>query len=190
MRDSMQMARCLSRCTPKSLILMDEFGKGTDVIDGPALLSACIRYLSGKGADSPRAVLATHLTETFRDNMVKFPFPVQFNHMKVVVSEDDSDKITYLYDVGDGMTDGSFGITCAKNAGVKEDVIARAKFFRDLLIKGGDGDTIIELMSIQRDADSLVVKRASSVVKRFLSWDLETAADASKVKADLLRLLG
>ncbi|GMF04018.1 unnamed protein product [Ambrosiozyma monospora] len=40
MRDSMQMARCLSRCTPKSLILMDEFGKGTDVIDGPALLSA------------------------------------------------------------------------------------------------------------------------------------------------------
>ena len=59
--DALQVSSALKYATPRSLVLMDEFGKGTDATDGQALLAAACLALSGKeGGSRPKAIIATN----------------------------------------------------------------------------------------------------------------------------------
>lgn len=54
----MNTAICMS--TKSSLLVVDEFGKGTSEVDGLSLLAACLSHLVRKGSDCPHVVLSTH----------------------------------------------------------------------------------------------------------------------------------
>lgn len=54
------MARVMTNSTSNSLILVDEFGKGTNVLEGQAILSACIESLVNRGAAAPITLVSTH----------------------------------------------------------------------------------------------------------------------------------
>lgn len=60
MNDLQQMARVMTNSTSNSLILIDEFGKGTNVLEGQAILSACIESLVNRGAAVPITIVSTH----------------------------------------------------------------------------------------------------------------------------------
>ena len=60
MVDVNQMSLAMSAATPRTLLLVDEFGKGTSAVDGLALLAACLRTLLQSGADCPLTLVSTH----------------------------------------------------------------------------------------------------------------------------------
>lgn len=52
--------------TKKSLVLIDEFGKGTNVKEGQALLAACIENMANRGADSSITIVTTHFLDVLK----------------------------------------------------------------------------------------------------------------------------
>lgn len=141
--DLQKMSKCLQLGTEKSLLLIDEFGKGTDVIGGPALLGAIIENLSNSEAP-PRTIITTHFHELFKNNIIELSSKVKHNHMSVIFQQQDGeDKLTYLYELKDGLALNSFGIeyvlfsflsieyltleiSCAKACGIPNNIITRA----------------------------------------------------------------
>lgn len=62
LKDCEQMSRCIYRSTEKSLVLIDEFDKGTDINYGPGLLGGVINHYLDRGEASPIAIFSTHMT--------------------------------------------------------------------------------------------------------------------------------
>lgn len=82
--DLCQLSLALKHATASSLVLLDEFGKGTRAADGVALLGATIEFLC-RWKDGPKALVATHFTEIFRLGLVSDTEPqLQVSHLRVL----------------------------------------------------------------------------------------------------------
>lgn len=84
--DAAQVGAALAHATSRSLLLIDEWGKGTDAADGAALLAATVRELARRDPP-PRAVVTTHFREVFDAGLLggeggEPPLNVTFFHMK------------------------------------------------------------------------------------------------------------
>lgn len=78
----------LRHATGRSLLLFDEFGKGTNVIDGISVLAGVIRHLLAR-ADCPRAIISTHFTEYLAGQRLLPDAPaLSFVHMDTQVTEE------------------------------------------------------------------------------------------------------
>jgi len=119
-----ETARLLNNSTPRSVIILDEVGRGTSTYDGVAVAWATAEYIhdwppvEGHG---PRTLFATHFHELTRlaDSCERVA------NYHVAVREDRGD-VTFLHTVRPGGTDRSFGVHVAKLAGVPPAVVARA----------------------------------------------------------------
>ena len=137
--DAGQIAQMCKQCSPRSLLLVDEFGKGTSLVDGVALLSAFIEHLSefkqGDGLPPPRTVITTHLLEVFEHKLLAAPPPAARGsllpfvcafHMAVLDDPND-ESLVPLFQLEPGeRSASSHALHCAKKAGVDEDTILRA----------------------------------------------------------------
>ncbi len=126
MVEMLEMAYILRHASPKSLILLDEIGRGTSTYDGLALAWAITEYIVRKL--NPRAIFATHFYQlTTLENRLKQVFNT---HVKV--AERDG-KLVFLYEVEEGALLKSYGIEVAKLAGIDSEIIRRAKQLLDEL---------------------------------------------------------
>ncbi|CCH44581.1 DNA mismatch repair protein [Wickerhamomyces ciferrii] len=112
--DLHKMNKCLNMATEKSLLLVDEFGKGTDVIGGPSLLGALIENIS-KQQNRPKLMVTTHFHELFKEGILHDIPQVKHSHMDILLKKgtDDggkSEEITHLYQLKPGVAMNSFGI--------------------------------------------------------------------------------
>ncbi len=117
-----ETASILRQATPKSLILLDEIGRGTSTYDGISIAWAVAEYLIRNPQENPRTLFATHYFEL---TQLADRFSVVRN-MTVAVSEQ-ADTIRFLYRVIPGTADRSYGVHVAKLAGLPPPVIARAE---------------------------------------------------------------
>lgn len=62
--DINQLSKCIDHKTERSLVIIDEFGKGSDSIDSPALLGGTLVYFASQN-DCPRCIISTHFMELF-----------------------------------------------------------------------------------------------------------------------------
>lgn len=131
--DCQQLNKCLKKTTEHSLILIDEFGKGTNVIDGPSLFGSVLFYLINTKC---RAILCTHFHELFSDIVLGknkiIEENINFFKTEIVVN-DSQEFITFLYKVCKGISFRSFGVACAKYCNLNEDVVADANMIYDLM---------------------------------------------------------
>lgn len=130
MIDLSQMANALKCSTEKSLIIVDEFGKGTLSADGIGLLCGMLHSLS-KRPKPPRMLLATHFSEVANPALLP-PSPcISFHTMEVIVPAEEqsteAQNVMFLYKLAPGTVVSSFGIHCAKLGGVDENVLHRAQ---------------------------------------------------------------
>ncbi|MDE2518897.1 MAG: DNA mismatch repair protein MutS, partial [Methanocorpusculum sp.] len=122
MVEMLELANILNNATDRSLILLDEIGRGTSTVDGYAIARAVLEYLHGKGASGPRTLFATHFHQLIGMEQ-------EFRRMKnyhFAVKEDQHD-ITFLRKLIPGATDRSYGIHVARIAGVPKKVLTRAE---------------------------------------------------------------
>ncbi|MHA1282657.1 MAG: DNA mismatch repair protein MutS [Promethearchaeota archaeon] len=112
-----ETAKILNYATPKSLVIIDELGRGTSTSDGQSIAMATLEKLHELRA---KTLFSTHyhqLTE------IKLP-RVKNYHLDIVENEDGS--INFIRKLRPGSTDKSYGIHVARLAGLPEDVILRA----------------------------------------------------------------
>lgn len=117
-----EAANILNNATPKSLILLDEIGRGTSTFDGISIAWAITEYLHDNSEISAKTLFATHYHEL---NEMAELFP-RIKNFKVEVREYD-DKVIFLHKVSPGSADHSYGIQVAQMAGLPSFVTTRAK---------------------------------------------------------------
>jgi DNA mismatch repair protein MSH5 len=123
--DLTQMAAILLRCTSRSLVLIDEFGKGTSPASGIAILGAAIKKLAAVGC---KTVCTTHFLELFSMGVIKDGMDgIKARRMTIHLPRGNEDNAAPLFKLEDGVASSSAGLICAKKAGVQPKIIARAK---------------------------------------------------------------
>jgi DNA mismatch repair protein MutS len=117
-----EAANILNNATPKSLILLDEIGRGTSTYDGVSIAWAIVEYLHENPEAAAKTLFATHYHEL---NELAELYP-RVRNFKVEVREID-DRIVFLHKVSAGKADHSYGIQVAQMAGLPSSVTKRAK---------------------------------------------------------------
>lgn len=117
-----EAANILNNASSKSLILLDEIGRGTSTFDGLSIAWAITEYLHENPSISAKTLFATHYHEL---NEMADLFP-RIKNYKVEVREYD-DKVIFLHRVSAGKADHSYGIQVAIMAGLPTFVTNRAK---------------------------------------------------------------
>lgn len=114
-----ETANILNNATDKSLILLDEIGRGTSTYDGLAIAWAVVEELNQKECDT---VFATHYHQL---NKLSEFYPTIANY-NVMVREE-GDEVEFIRKIVKGGTDKSYGIYVGKLAGIPQNVLDRAK---------------------------------------------------------------
>ena len=116
-----EVADILKNATRKSLVILDEIGRGTSTFDGISIAKAVAEYISGKNIGC-RTLFATHYHELI--SMEKEYDGIR-NFSVAAVKR--GDELRFLHKICEGGTDDSYGIEVAKLAGLPQKVINRAK---------------------------------------------------------------
>lgn len=125
MVEMLETALILSQSTRRSLLILDEVGRGTSTYDGLAIAQAVVEYLHNSPRLQAKTLFATHFHEL---TALEKYLPHVRNYNVAVV--EDGDRVVFLHKIVPGGADRSYGIHVAEIAGVPRPVIKRA---RDLL---------------------------------------------------------
>jgi len=117
-----ETANIINNAGDKSLILLDELGRGTSTYDGLSLAWAVTEYIADNPKLASRTLFATHYHE-LTEMAELYP---GINNLQVAVKETE-DKIIFLRKIISGGCDDSYGIEVARLAGLPKQVISRAK---------------------------------------------------------------
>jgi DNA mismatch repair protein MutS len=122
MVEMMETARILQQATSRSLVILDEIGRGTSTFDGLSIAWAVVEHLHDHRLLRPRTLFATHYHELTELALTK----ERVKNYNVAVKEWGGE-IIFLRKVVEGGTNRSYGIQVARLAGLPEKVIDRAK---------------------------------------------------------------
>ncbi|MEI8033060.1 MAG: DNA mismatch repair protein MutS [Chlorobiaceae bacterium] len=158
-----EAANILNNATSKSLLLLDEIGRGTSTFDGMSIAWSMSEYICS--SIGSRTLFATHYHE-LAELEGRLPGVVNFNATVI----ETADRVIFLRKIVRGSTDNSYGIEVAKMAGMPDEVIVRA---REILAGMEKRDIEIPIdrpvrqksiqISLFEEADSKVTKALESL---------------------------
>ncbi|HEY4485435.1 MAG TPA: DNA mismatch repair protein MutS, partial [Nitrospiria bacterium] len=117
-----ETAAILHQATPRSLVLMDEIGRGTSTFDGLSIAWAVAEYLQDLSRVGARTLFATHYHQ-LTELALTCPGVKNYN----VAVREWNDEIIFLHKIVEGGTDRSYGIQVARLAGLPEETLRRAR---------------------------------------------------------------
>ncbi len=173
-----EVADIIKNATHKSLLILDEIGRGTSTFDGMSIARAVIEYISNSGRIGAKTLFATHYHElTELENQID-----GVKNYNIAVKKVGFD-ITFLRKIMRGSADDSYGIEVAKLAGLPENIIHRAKEILDDLERG-EGVPSVSASRIEYVTDP----RVDELLKRVSSIDINslTPLDAQRVLYNLI----
>ena len=132
MVEMVETARILSGGTPRSLVILDEVGRGTSTYDGMAIARAVVEYLHNNPHLGCKTLFATHYHELVELANI-LPRVRNYN---VAVTEE-GDKVVFLHKVLPGGANRSYGIHVAQLAGIPKAVVNRANEILEELEEAG-----------------------------------------------------
>jgi DNA mismatch repair protein MutS len=121
MTEMLETAEILHHATPRSLILLDELGRGTSTYDGLAVARAVLEFIHNHPKLKSRTLFATHYHELAE--LEELLPNVQNLHFEI---NEEGDKINFTYKLNKGSALKSYGVYAAKIAGLPKPVIKRA----------------------------------------------------------------
>lgn len=133
MVEMVETANILHHATPRSLIILDEIGRGTSTYDGLAIARAVVEYLHNSKRSGARTLFATHYHELVE---VAALLP-RIRCLNVAVTEEKGE-VVFLRKIVPGGADKSYGIHVAQLAGIPRPVIHRAEEILQELERQGD----------------------------------------------------
>jgi DNA mismatch repair protein MutS len=164
-----EVANIVKNATSKSLLILDEIGRGTSTFDGMSIARAVLEYCADKKKLGAKTLFATHyheltVMEQLLDGVKNYNIAVKKR----------GDDITFLRRIIPGGADDSYGIEVAKLAGVPQSVINRAK---EILAELESGTTTVEVDRKPAKDDmqlTLLSNAQSPVVDKLKNTDINT----------------
>jgi len=188
-----ETANILNNATQRSLIIMDEIGRGTSTYDGLSIAWAVIEYIYNKSYIGAKTLFATHyheLTQLGRKKGIK--------NYNILVREW-GDKVIFLRKVAPGAADKSYGIQVAQLAGLPKRVIERAKQILYELEADKTKELIVSQSSMPEDEQdqlnlftiSMINPVESEILQELKSIDLNkiTPLDALNILSEIAKKL-
>ncbi|XP_054853379.1 mutS protein homolog 5 [Eublepharis macularius] len=164
MIDLNQVAKAVNNATERSLVLIDEFGKGTNTMDGLSLLAAVLRHWIRQGTQCPHIFVATNFHSLIQLRLLPDTHLVQYLTMD---THQDGDELVFFYQIKEGVSMVSHAANIAALAGMPPQVIARGVEVSELL-RNGEPIRRIDHSSKEKQLES-----CKSLVDRFLSLNLD-----------------
>ena len=169
-----EVANILRNATSKSLLILDEIGRGTSTFDGLSIAWAVIEYISNKKLLGAKTLFATHYHE-----LTELEGKIEGVNNYCIAVKEQKDTIVFLRKIVKGGADRSYGIAVAKLAGLPDTVVLRAN---ELAAKLSENDISASVRSI---ADSPVKKdilKKSDDVDRGQMSLFDTVSDDEIIK--------
>ena len=135
-----EVANILRNATPKSLLILDEIGRGTSTFDGLSIAWAVVEYIANTKLLGAKTLYATHYHE-----LTELEGTLDGVNNYCIAVKENGDDIVFLRKIIKGGADKSYGIQVAKLAGVPDTVIERAK---ELVADLSDADISLKARDI------------------------------------------
>ena len=164
-----EVANILRNATPKSLLILDEIGRGTSTFDGLSIAWAVIEYISNTKLLGAKTLFATHYHE-LTELEGKIP---SVNNYCIAVKEQKGN-IVFLRKIVRGGADRSYGIAVAKLAGLPESVISRAN---ELVAQLSENDISASVRMIASTTEKKQILKKSDDVDRGQMSLFDTISD-------------
>ncbi|AEO54244.1 hypothetical protein MYCTH_99556 [Thermothelomyces thermophilus ATCC 42464] len=187
--DLKQAAFSMNFATRRSLLLIDEFGKGTTAESGSALLAAYLTYFLDLGTESPKVLAGTHFHEVFDNEFLRSGKNIAFAHMDARLdpeAEDLEEQITFLYRLVPGRGPSSLGVMCAAVSDVPSNIIRRAEA---LVALQNENESLLEVCSGLSEEDRLELKQAELIARNFLELQFQGLGHGEDGGASIRELL-
>ena len=171
--DLRQAAFSINFATRRSLVLIDEFGKGTNATDGAALLAALLdHFVTLDNERRPKVLAATHFHEIFENELMDTPPQLAFASMDVHLDLEASaeNQVTFLYRLTPGRSTSSYGSRCAEMNGVDEAVVRRSEALILIMSRNEDLEAACSKLS---EEETVKLREAERTARLFLQWDME-----------------
>ncbi|MGQ9601883.1 MAG: MutS-related protein, partial [Candidatus Bipolaricaulia bacterium] len=188
MVEMLETANILNNATQRSLIILDEMGRGTSTFDGVSIAWAVAEHLATKV--KAKTLFATHYHELTK--LADRTRGVKNMHVRV---KEFGNEVIFLHRVAEGVAEGSYGVHVARLAGLPSEVTEKAAQILDQILKNNPLDAMGELRSREpRFLKQLALFAAEEhpVIKRLKGLDLDklTPLEALELLAELKRELG
>ncbi|XP_056673878.1 mutS protein homolog 5 isoform X4 [Monodelphis domestica] len=159
-----QVAKAVNNATERSLVLIDEFGKGTNTVDGLALLASVLRHWVSQGSSCPQIFVATNFLSLIQLQLLPPGSLVQYLTMETC---EDGNELIFFYQVREGVANASHASHTAAQAGLPVKLITRGVEVSELIRNG---------KPIKPDKGLLKenqMENCQALVDKFLKLDLE-----------------
>ncbi|GAA6016452.1 hypothetical protein JCM11491_002419 [Sporobolomyces phaffii] len=198
MIDLQQISYMLRNATPRSLLIIDEFGKGTDSNDGAGLFCGVVQTLLQLGRTTPRVAVATHFQSVFANGLLSPQLPCHLAHMEVLIHDSASsytssrvagtsstssiakpciETLTHLYRLAPGLMVSSHVAACARLFDLSPRIVERASFVTEALSRF-DYEAILQDPDAAERGDRATAeeeeeeRKLEELGRRFVAWDL------------------
>ncbi len=169
-----EVANIVKNATSKSLLILDEIGRGTSTFDGMSIARAVLEYCADRKKLGAKTLFATHyheltVMESQLDGVKNYSIAVKKR----------GDDITFLRRIIPGGADDSYGVEVAKLAGVPQSIITRAKEILSELENGSDSGVADNNQISRSDYDeniqlSLMNSSDSVITEKLKNTDVNT----------------
>ncbi|KAJ8004927.1 hypothetical protein DPEC_G00141370 [Dallia pectoralis] len=165
MIDLNQMAHALNHSSGLSLVLIDEFGKGTNTVDGLSLLAASVsHWLKNVPAEVPHILLATNFHSLLQLGLLPSSGLLSLQTLETAVYRDE---LVFLYQLKEGICVSSYAANIAMLAGLPHSIVQRGLEVSELYRTGKT------IKRIDRPSTEEQANKCVRLVEKFLSLNLE-----------------
>ncbi|XP_018416134.1 PREDICTED: mutS protein homolog 5 [Nanorana parkeri] len=164
MIDLNQVTRAVNNATVKSLVLIDEFGKGTNTVDGLSLLAAILRHWINQGSSCPHIFLSTNFHSLIQLEILPKNLNVHYQTFEWCL---DKEQLVFFYQLKDGVSEVSQAAKVAAIAGMPEEIIKRGVEVSELFRRGQAIDCL------NQGAMKEKLEKCQKLVDGFLNLDLD-----------------
>lgn len=185
--DLRQVAGILKCVTRRSLVAVDEFGKGTAADDGSGLMTALVDHFTILGSQTPKVLITTHCHELFEGGYFRDRPGLKLTHMDVCLDLQAArmeDQVVFLYRLLPGRSTSSFGSRCAALNGVDSAVVERAEAIVLLLARKEDLGAACANLDAGEEA---LLKEVEKVARGFLQLPLEGPPSGHPLRESVAR---
>ncbi|RCH88492.1 MutS protein msh5 [Rhizopus azygosporus] len=148
--DLQQLKKALHNSTSRSLVIIDEFGKGTESTDGASLFCSVLGYFLSMTDNCPKVLASTHFHDVISQNILSIQDRITLSQTEIlyqelseIEGEPKKDEAVFLYRIVPGNSYlSSFGIWCAGIAGLPISIVERALLLSEKYAKGDEIDRI------------------------------------------------
>ena len=176
MVEMLETANILNHATTKSLVILDEIGRGTSTFDGISIAWAIAEFLHDDENSRARTLFATHYHELAELAITK----KRIKNYNVAVREY-GDQIIFLRQIIPGTADKSYGIHVGQLAGLPEPVITRAKEILENLESNAIAEAGMPALAVHHNSPTRKLKKKKTSKKSTKTKDLSDDRDIGEV---------